>query len=466
MANTNQLNSMYPVLRRHVSDFINAYELNHKNDWKSKALRLKYLYSETDTEGAPKDKELSELLGVSAESVRNIKDIPAKLCEELYANQDKAFLSLKGIKRIEVKDLLMKRFGFGHDEKTLMFYLDGMSYTVTEQAEYNGFCINTRYYGKGLKSILKAVIPSIKDFLSNDPFPIRIEDVMDHLKGDGADMVKLRLAEDYMLADSGTFEVKEQDGAQYVSMRWEALPSVSARQARILYDFALKNGFDAFMSKKDLIAEYNTRAYRYDGIDQLVESLSVAKNDHIEFGGNGTYRFIGNPSKKTAMIDLRAELLKYLAEHDGIAPFSDLRKLIDDNGWNYSDVTIRTYLKDDCESAWIRGEGKRTYFILKTCWSKYQKEGYYHQSLGHRPGRSSSKAPAYKVEIIDRAVAMLKAAPGNTLSKKELFDAVVDLYPNKSKNNIYKIFDEEPLLVKSGEGKGASYFLAADAVDK
>lgn len=118
-------------------------------------------------------------------------------------------------------------------------------------------------------------------------------------------------------------------------------------------------------------------------------------------------------------------------------------------------MTIKTYLKDDCEAAWIKGEGKHTFYILKTCWPEYYKMGYYPPKVGHGIGRNNSQPPAYKDAIITRAVALLEAAPEKILPKKELFDAVVDLYPSKSKNNIYKIFDEHPSFVKVGNGKGA-----------
>lgn len=465
MATTENLTNVYPALRQYLADFIKDYAVKDNDGWKSKALRRKYLFSETDTEGVPNNKDLAEHLGVTPESVRkNMKDISADFCDGLNARQDEAFLSLKGIKRIELKDNLMKRFGFGHDEKTLRFYLDGMDYTISEENGYDGFCIDTRYYGKGLKGILRAVIPDVKDILAGNPVPVRIEEVLAQLKADGFDMLRLRFAEDYMLADTDTYKVEEQDGYTFVSMKWNALPSVTARQVSILYDFALENGFDAFMAKKDLMSKYNTRAYLYEGIEQLDENQSVAKNDHIEFGGKGTYRYIGNPRNKGTRTDLKAELLRYLAEHDGIAPYTDLRQFVDNNGWNYKDVTIKMYLKEDCEAAWIQGQGKRTYYILKTCWPEYQKKGFYPPKVGHGTGRST-QPQAYKVAIIDRAVAMLKETEGNTLPKKELFDAVVDLYPKKSKNNIYKIFDEDPSFVKIGDAKGDFYALAPDLGD-
>ena len=466
MANIENLTNVYPALRRHVADFIKGFAVEDNNGWKSRALKLKYLYNETDTEGVPMDKDLAGLLGVTSESVRkNMKDISTEFCDELNASQDEAFTSLKGIRRIEVKDNLMKRFGFGHDEKTLRFYLDGMGYTISEQDGYDGFCIDTRYYGKGLKGILKAVIPDVKDILAGNPVPVRLEDVLGQLKADGFDMLRLRFAEDYILADTDTYEVKEQDGETFVSMRWVALPSVTARQARILYDFALENGFDASMTKNDLIARYNTMAYRFDGIEQLEENRSVAKNDHIEFGGNGTYRYIGNPAKKGAKTDLKAELLKYLAEHDGIAMFTDLRQFVDDNGWDYSDVTIKAYLGEDCEVAWKKGAGRSTYYILKTCWPKYVKTGDYHTRQTKKVQRISRTPPAHNIAVINKALALLKAAPGNTLPKKAVYDAVVDLYTPKSKNNIYKILDMDPSFIKSGAGKEGFYSLAPDVED-
>ena len=102
---------------------------------------------------------------------------------------------------------------------------------------------------------------------------------------------------------------------------------------------------------------------------------------------------------------------------------------------------------------------------MKTCWTKFEQTGVYYTRKKGKGQSGNSRLPAYKIAIIDRAVALLKAAEGNTLSKKELFDAVVDLYPKKSKNNIYKIFDADPSFVKTGAGKGDSYSLAPGSED-
>ena len=454
----------FPVLRQYVAEFIKDYAVRTNDGWRSKALRKKYLYSESDTDGVPMDKDLAKLLGVTSESVRNIKKLASAFCEDLYSRQDEAFLLLKDIKRIEVKSILMKRFGFGNDEKTLRFYLDGMGYTITEQENLGCYCVNAQYYGTGLTGILREVIPDVKEILTSNPVPVRMESVMDQLKAKGLDMLRLKFAEDYMLADSDVFEVAEKDGYTHVSMKWGALPSVSARQVSILYDFALRNGADAFMTKADLTREYNTRAYLYDDVEQIDESRAVTKNDHIEFGGNGTYRYIGNPDKKDPRVDLKAELLKYLAGHNGIAPFADLRKYVDANGWRYSDVTIRMYLtnENDCVLVWKKGEGKRAYYILSTWWPIYEQQGFYRPGKGDTgTGRPVPRpVPSYKVAIIDKAVGLLQAAPGKTMRKKDIFEAVVDLYPRPSKINVYKILAEAPAILSSGTGKSAVYTLA------
>ena len=463
MSNTDNLTYVYPVLRRYVAEFIKDFATQDNNGWKSKALRKKYLFSETDTDDVPMDKDLAKLLGVTSESVRNIKVIAARFCNELYARKDEAFLLMKGIKRVEVKGNLMKRFGFRDDEKTLMFYLDGMGYSVTDQKNLGCYCVDTKYYGKGLTGILREVIPDIKDIMDSNPVPVRLEDVLDQFKLKESDMIRLKFAEDYMLADSDTFEVTDKDGDVYVSMRWGSLPSATSRQVRILYDFACQNGFDAFMTKVKLVNEYNTRAYMYSNIDPIPMARSVVQDDHIEFGGNGTYRYTRKPvlpsnpknNGKGPGVDIKEELLKYLAAHNGIASFDDLRKYVDDNGWKYRDKTIKDYMgKGDSVAAWKKGSGKKTYYILKTYWPTYQQRGYYLPKVGHGSASGTTKIPpAYKVAIVNKAIGLLKAAPGNTIRIKELVDSVADLYPQDSITNIYKIFDGEPAIVKTDDGQ-------------
>ena len=458
--NTN-LTSVYPVLRLLLADFIKEYTVRDNNGWKSKALRKKYLFSETDTEGVPQDKDLAKILDVTNESVRNIKKLAVEFCSGLHARNEEHFAQFEGIKPVEVKGILMKRFGFGNDEKTLRFYLDGMGYTVTEQKNLGCYCVDTRYYGKGLTSVLRDVIPQVKDLLTSNPVPRRLEDIMDSFKSGEHDLVSFSFARDYILGDSDTFEVVDKNGDKYVSVRWDALPSVAAREVRILYDFALQKGYETFMTKKQLIAEYNTRTYLYDTVDKIGENLSVTQNAHIEFGGNGTYRYLGNPDSKQPISELKKELLRYLASHEGLASFSDLRDYVNERGWKYSDVTIKKYLADDCVVAWKRGEGKRSYYVLKALLPEYQEKGYYHPNLQYSPGKEHGKQqPTYMEAIASRAVNLLKAAPGYTLKQKELFDAVVELYPGTSKNNVYKILAGIPALSKVCKGKGSSYTLA------
>lgn len=459
MAQSVDLTSVYPALRQYLAKYIKDFTAKDGNNWKSNALRMKYLYSETDTKDVPTDKEMSKLLGVSSESVRNVYKYAVEFCTTLEESGDPAFLSFKGIKPVEVKNVLMERFGFGHDEKTLRFYLDGLGYTITDQKKLGVFCVDTKHYGKGSTGILRDVIPIVKDVLSSNPVPLRLDTVMDELKSKELDSVQLDFARDYIKADSDTIETSEKDGDTYISIKWAKL-SEAGRLVRILYDFAIEKGFDKYLSKPDLVEEYNKRILLYPGIDVFEESRSVAKNAHIEFGGNGTYRYVGNQNYKSDAIDLRAELLKYLANHNGIASFDDLRKYVDDNGWRYSDVTIKAYTSQGGASVAARkkGEGKTLYYILSADWPKYQQQGYYPPKVDP-VGKSSKAVPDYKIAIIDKAVDLLKNTPGNSMRKNELVKAVEHLYPRPSKTNIYKIFAESPLFGATGSGKGASYFL-------
>lgn len=451
---------IYPILRQMVSSFIEAYSINN-NDWRSRALKMKYLYSESDTKGVPSDKEIAASLGVTPESVRQIKRIPSEYCGDLISHNNIDLLYFKnGIGHIEVKEIMMKRFGFGDDEKTLRFFLDGLNYSLTEQKNTGNYCIDDAYYGSGLKGILKEVIPAIKNLLKANPVPIKLDAVLMDFKSQGNDVLRCGFARDLMSADSNTFVLEEIDGEKYVSLRWDNL-SETGRKVRILYDFALEKGFASFMTRAQLIKEYNRRALLYDGVDRLPENRSVPNDDHIQPGGNGRYRYIGNASKIKEPVDLKKELLKQVASKKGIITFAELRQFVDDNGWRYSDVTIRMYVADDCVAARKLGGGKTLYYIMKDCWLDYAKQGYKIARKTINPTNPIAKKPqpAYKIAIIDKAVSLLKDAPGHSITKIELFNAVVDLYPGKSTNNIYKLFDEEPTITKMGSGKNAVYIL-------
>ena len=463
MSNSTTLDpkSIYPILRKMVSSFIYAYSENNNGDWKSKALKMKYLYSETDSKGVPTDKDMAPLLGVTSESVRQIKNIPTDYCVDLINQKNDALLSFKnGIGHIEVKEILMGKFGFEDDEKTLRFFLDGLNYSLTEQKGTGNYCIDDAYYGSGLKGILKDVIPVIKKLLKANPVPLKMEDVLMAFKSQGNDVLRCGFARDLMGSDSNTFVLEEIDGEKYVSLRWDSL-SETGRKVRILYDYALEKGFDSFMTRELLIKEYNRRAYLFDGVDKIPENRSVPSDDHIQRGGNGRYRYIGNATKKKEQVDLKTELLKQVAVNEGIITFDALRKFVDDNGWRYSDVTIRMYLAEDCVTARKTGGDRTLYFIMKECWEDYKTQGYKFARGSNSSTRPVAKKaqPAYKIAIIERALSLLRGAPGHSMTKKELYNAVVDLYPGESKNNIYKIFDEVPSIRKTGSGKGACYKL-------
>ena len=452
---------VYLGLRSHLAEFIKVYADNNADDWKSKALKITYRYSETDSDNTPNDNAIQQLGKTPWYVQDTLRSIAKDFCDGLIAKQDDAIIAFKkGMGHVEVKEKVMAKFGFGHDEKTLRFYLDGLGFSVSEQKDAGNYCINAQYYGRETMSILREVIPDVKKYLRSNPVPVLLEQLLVDLKADKQfDMIQLAFAKDYVKADTDYLELIEKDGDIYVTIKWEKL-SVADRTVRLLYDYGLQNGFDAYMTRDQLIRAYDTKAYQFDGIDPFPASQSIAKDDHIESLKSGSYRYIGNPKNKRAKIDLKSELLKYISIHQGIATFAELRNFVDDNGWKYSDIAIKSYLHDDCVTALKEGEGKKAYYILKTCWPEYETQGFRKAKKASTAPKKPTPPPSYKTAIIHKAIQLLKEAPDHSLPKKVLVEAVVDLYPGKSITNVYKIFNDDPAFEKKGSGKGSSYVLA------
>ena len=461
------LTTLYPHLRKLLTDFIEEYGEQHGNDWKSKALEKKYLYSESDSTGLPSNDELADRVGVTRESIRKeLPKIAAHYLKTLESSSNEHYLLLKrSIKRLEKKDVLKKTYGFPkNDEKTLQFYLDGMGYTTARE---NGvaYCINETIYGKNIQTgpLFRDVIPTVKDIMEANPVPLKWDDVeYEFKKSFGDDMIRRTFAVDYLRADTDSYRFFEENGKQMVQMNWEALRSVLTRVVQILYDFACMNGFDTFMPKADLIAEYNLRSHQYGLKKKLTKSSSIARHEHIEPQGNGKFRYSGHPIPidEDTKVDLKALLCQYLAEHEGIATFAELRTVVDSNGLDHKDISVKKSLEKDSVVAVKSGCGKKSYYILNEKWPYYESLGYKRAKVVGILKGTHKAEPQYKIDIKQRALELLKAAPGNFMTKKDLKNGVIDLYPTGlAINNLYKILQNHPGLMAIDNG----YTLAPEA---
>ena len=68
--------------------------------------------------------------------------------------------------------------------------------------------------------------------------------------------------------------------------------------------------------------------------------------------------------------------------------------------------------------------------------------------------------------VRDLAVQTLHDAPGHTMTKNDLFNAVVDYYQSDSKNNLYNVFKDDDIFVSLGSGRGSSYTLDMELYKK
>ena len=471
----------YAMMRSFIKDFIVELKktfIIHGSKptdmWKLTALQLKYLWEGPEDSKDYSDKDIAAIVGKTPERVRSVMleiaveamDMlkTGKAFENIVASNDmrQVFKTFKkDLNAIELFDLLARRYKVDQeDKKTLQFYLDGLRYKRSDSKYNKPYCIDTKVFDDSAITILKKYAGIITKFFKKDPRPLRFEtEVYDFMKNEKKWTEEERgLIEAYLRADTGEYEWLGQDdfGNHLVALKWEALDAVDSRMVRILFDYGKNHESDPYMNIDELVNMFNLLAAK-NGIDPLPASQSIPRHPHIESIGYGRCRYVGVASN--ARVDLRAEIKKYVANHNGIVVVDEVLAFAQGLNPRYSLSTVDRYLR---EAGCITDTWNKIHYAIHSdpgSISKYaQMTGRIlrgpQQPYPHQP-RKSPKSAALRAKAID----ILYHAPGHKLPKKDLINALTPYYTGKSpQTNLPKILKDE-IFISEGSGKGSSYSL-------
>ncbi len=347
-------------------------------------------------------------------------------------------------------------------------------------------------------------------FFRDKAIPVSINDFDVFLKKTFKDAEVLQKIRDFVLNSDGYEVLTSSDGQQTIALKWEKLEFLPGEIARILYD---KNAFEVkdALSKDELIKEYNTRARIFGkntistnspNISGHTLTLALGKSGfykirkyketftdgqqfareyvktnltgsslqdflklcddkgYIHVYGNRTmtnyyYTAIkpisGDVSKKRSTTGLSAEtVLKATAEELARAgkpiQASALRRLVSERIGNVPDPSFRIYLN---RAAGILFEltpaGKKCLMV------RLKQPDI--TSFDYSQFAPRTKEAAYKAAVLATAVDELRRAEGHKMQMLELVNKLKSLLPSKiSPNNIYKIFTDNDIFVKSSVG--------------
>ena len=472
----------YAMMRAFISDFIDELQNTYiargskkKETWKITALQMKYLWDGPKDSKVCSDKEIGASVGLSSERVRTVMlEMAAEAMRMLETGGDYENLGASAdmrdmfrrfrqdLRSIELFDLLARRYAVhAEDQKTLMFFLDGLNYKRSKSKYYKEYCIDTNVFDDNAITILNGKVGNVIKFFKEDPRPLRLEtEVRPFMKSKkGWSDEECRQLEAYLKADTMEYEWLGQDshGRQLVALNWESLDAVDSRMARILFEYGEMHEDDPYMNNDKLIEEYDRRALAL-GIEQFPEGHSIPKHPHIESIGNGRFRYIGDASASQGPVDLPAEIKKFVGANNGIVLVDDALAFARSLNPKYSLSTVKRYLDEaDCIfDTW----NKTNYAVHDDPVARNQ----YYLMTGKvikrkiTPPRQKPLSPA-TITLRAKAVDFLLQAPNQTMAKKDLAAALAPFYTGKSiSTNLPKILSGD-LFISIGKGKGSSYQL-------
>ena len=429
------------------------------------------------------------------------------------------------LKPIENITILKHKFGFNEqDEKTLLCLLDALDYDCSKRKDMDEqYAISPKQFELSLGSLFKKA-SILKKFFNDNPVSKSFQkEVKSFFVKQRWSNEECSSMEAFLKSDEHEYEWSSPDalGNNWISLRWEALSGEDKRIERILYEFAQNDQNNPPISLQVLRKEYDKRA-AINGLKPLSENPTIG-GKHIEKLGNGIYRYTFNPKK--AKIDLHSELKKFLAINNGICTLNEALAYAQSLNPEYKRSTVARYLK---EIGWMPPKKKQKPTlskeeVIRTCafilrdknvrlninheliplfQKKTGKNGFNQTSFGnllkkakgvlfnflgngmielcvpsncvdsfdysifsHDPHQDRKSHPRL---IRNAAVEHLLNAPGFKLTKKALFDMVIEdgLYPRGiSKTNVYKHFKDN-IFIDDGKRKGGSYTLNIDLYNK
>jgi hypothetical protein len=142
-----------------------------------------------------------------------------------------------------------------------------------------------------------------------------------------------------LLNDHQFVDVVEIDDQLKYQLKWQFLSSFNNKAKRILYE----NG--DLMSDDDILEEYNKRC-RDTGADEISKSQMYLQSDeHLKsIGKSGYWFFLENPEEFEVKENVWTVIENFLRSNNGKAYFSEIKDDLIEKNYNYSDVTLRTYI--------------------------------------------------------------------------------------------------------------------------
>jgi hypothetical protein len=213
-------------------------------------------------------------------------------------------------------------------------------------------------------------------------------------------------------------------------LKWQYLSSVSSKAKRIIFE-ATKT-----ISKNEILEEYNRRSNN-DSIckEQLI--IQQDEKDNFHAHKNGTYYY--SKVKKAKVEDF---ILDYIIENEGKVSFDNVLYKIKNEGYNYPENTIRTYILTHC----LVAQNDSNLFIHKDFKKKYP-EFEVIEPKQQNVGNS----------IVSIAVEYLKQCPDN---RSKSIDCINHIYNtttlNLTKGNInqyiQKLLVDTNIIIKKEVG--------------
>jgi len=327
----------------------------------SEKFARRYKYVSYDTALA-KLGDLAKEFNVSPESIRLSLMGSLKHCRELlYEGAVECYFAptfidrlaklkeyidgkLPAIKKEELCDLI----GADIDEMTFSFICDLFDIKLYQYENYDSIYINSKIQTKQLNHLFVAVC----EYFSEFPNGVTAAQVNARLKDFDDEYRKIVLR---FIDDSYCFKREQVDDETLYFIKWQYLKTKGDRIARIIYE---NNGS---MELKNIVADYNSRCVRVQGIKTITPAITNDREDLIEtVGRTGVWRLrtktmLGRDNIKSVE-DLIKEFLRTLPSDTEFA-YGDLKAYMSRRGGDvYPDASIKTTINRLGYVVKIKGE--------------------------------------------------------------------------------------------------------------
>ena len=391
----------------------------------------------------------------------------------------------------------------GSDPYAERFLMDILGVNVSDDKS------RKQYVAKGNLAFAKDMGKVVK-FFRDQSIPVPMNDFDVFLNKTFKDAAIRQNIRDYVLNDDDYEVSAVSDGQQSIALKWENLLFLPNEMVRILYDRKAFDVKDA-LSKDELFREYNTRA-QILGKDTIgADTAGFGRHKLIlALGKSGFYKI---RKYKESFTDGQEFAREYVRANLTGSSLQDFIKLCEDKGYIhlYGEKTMTTYYYTASQPLSNKVSEKRTTTglsaetVLKTTAEELANAGKPVQAsalrrlvsarLGDIPDPSfrmyltraagilfdltpagkkclmvslketdidsfdysqfapRTKEAAYKTAVMATAVDELRRAEGHKMKMQELVNKLKSLLPQGiAKTNIYKIFTDNDMFVKTSAG--------------